>query len=265
MRKKIIAGNWKMNFGPVSTSDYFHELLPMISSNPQIKDKINGGEISIELYVPSISLFTAMQSLSNSDVLIKIGAQNISDKLEGAYTGEISVNMLSEISIKASIIGHSERRHIYKETNSEINKKIITAMSSNLDVIFCIGETLEERNSGTTIDIISEQITTGLANVNIDNNFKDLNLIIAYEPVWAIGTGLTASSADAQQICQKIRELISDKYGEIIAHNIHILYGGSVKSNNTKDLLSQADIDGLLIGGASLKPDIFFSIIENSL
>ena len=177
MRKKIIAGNWKMNFGPVSTSDYFHELLPMISSNPQIKDKINGGEISIELYVPSISLFTAMQSLSNSDVLIKIGAQNISDKLEGAYTGEISVNMLSEISIKASIIGHSERRHIYKETNSEINKKIITAMSSNLDVIFCIGETLEERNSGTTIDIISEQITTGLANVNIDNNFKDLNLI----------------------------------------------------------------------------------------
>lgn len=262
MRKNIIAGNWKMNYGPVKAVEYFEELIAILKNENDVIASVKEGKTSIELYVPSISLQASINAVKNLEYPVKIGAENINAELSGAYTGEISATMLKEISVNDTIIGHSERRHIYNESNADLNKKVHTAINEGLNVVYCVGELLEDRTSEKTIDVVKEQIIEGLKDIK-DEEMD--NICIAYEPVWAIGTGKTASSKDAQEVCCEIRKIIADIYSEEVSEKLHVLYGGSVKPNNTKELLSQNDIDGLLIGGASLKPDVYAEILKNSL
>lgn len=250
-----------MNYGPVSTAKYFKEFIPLLTSDAVAMQNLEAGNISVELYVPTISLQSAASNKNDLTSLV-IGAQNINNNLNGAFTGETSVLMLNELNIKDTLIGHSERRHIFKETDEELNLKAITAIENGVNVIFCVGELIEERRNGDTLNVIISQLDKGLKNLSADMISK---LSIAYEPVWAIGTGETASSADAQEVCSSIRKHILEMYTEEVAEKLHILYGGSVKPHNTAELLSQDDIDGLLIGGASLKANVFMEIINNAI
>ena len=246
MRKKIIAGNWKMNKNPLEAVDF-------VSS---IKNKININKHEVILCVPSIDLISVLDCVENTN--IKIGAQNIYFEDQGAYTGEISAKMLKESGIEYVIIGHSERRNLFNESDLIINKKIIKALEYGLNPILCVGEDLSQRENNITIEFIRMQIKLALKNINQDD-IK--NIIIAYEPIWAIGTGKTATSNQAQEICLEIRNLIAELYNKNIAEQINILYGGSVNSNNAKELFNMPDIDGGLVGGASLKED--FALIVN--
>jgi triosephosphate isomerase len=251
MRKKIIAGNWKMN----------NDLSSSITLISEIKKRIADRKFETVIIIcpPFTSLETAALLVKNSG--LKLGAQNMYFENEGAFTGEISAAMLKSLGCEFVILGHSERRTIFNETNQIINKKIITAIKNNLKPIFCVGETLKEREQGITFKVIEKQINEGLENIS----YSDLSeLIIAYEPVWAIGTGKNATPQQAQDVHKFIRNLLGKIYCKDFADKLVIQYGGSVKSDNSKDLLSQEDIDGALVGGACLKAESFFAIIESA-
>ena len=247
MRKKVIAGNWKMNMLPNEAIKFIEELTPLV------KDTEN----EVVLCVPYTDLFYALLTAQGTN--IKIGAQNMHFEEKGAYTGEISAQMLKSINVEYVIIGHSERRQYFNETDETVNKKIKAAFANGLKPIVCVGETLEEREAGKTTEIITKQ--TELALEGITNEQVE-NTIIAYEPIWAIGTGKTATSEDANNSIKEIRNKIAEIYGQNTASGVIIQYGGSVKSSNAKELFSMSDIDGGLVGGASLKTEEFSKIVE---
>ena len=247
MRKKVIAGNWKMNMLP-------NEAMEMISKlAPYVKDTEN----EVVLCVPYTDLFYSL--LAAQETNIKIGAQNMHFEEKGAYTGEISGKMLKSIGVQYVIIGHSERRQYFAETDETVNKKIKAAFLNNLKPIVCVGETLEQREAGIQYDIITEQTKKALDGLTKE---QVANTIIAYEPIWAIGTGKTATKEDANYACRKIRDEISKIYGQNVAERVIIQYGGSMKPENAKELLEMSDIDGGLIGGASLKAETFEKIVN---
>jgi triosephosphate isomerase (TIM) len=248
MRRKVIAGNWKMHKDLNETQNLISKL-----SIGLAKEEFN---CDVIICPPYTSLSEASTLIK--DTKIKLGAQNMYFEDKGAFTGEISSAMLKSVGCEYVILGHSERRAIFQETDETINKKIKKALDSGLKPIFCIGETLQERESGVMKDVIKRQITEGLKHISKGEMEK---LIIAYEPVWAIGTGVTASPEQAQEVHLFVRELISEIFGGDTAENIIIQYGGSVKPNNAKELLSQNDIDGALVGGACLEAESFIGII----
>ena len=256
-RKPIFAANWKMNMGASETEDFVKSFL----------SKTQGMNFTSEIVIapPFVSLPKLADLLHTATAgqnahAIQIAAQNCSQFDSGAYTGETSVLMLREFFVHYVIIGHSERRSIYGETNATINAKIRKAREANLKPIFCIGETLEERENGQLESVLRTQVTEGLKDVSE----KDLGeIVIAYEPVWAIGTGVTATSDQAQDAHAFVRSLISELYGQDAAAKIRIQYGGSVKPGNAAELMARPDIDGALIGGASLEPQSFLDIIKN--
>jgi triosephosphate isomerase len=249
MRKKVIAGNWKM----------FNDIDGTVKLISDIKKDLNEENSRATIIVcPSFTnLETASALIKGSTV--KLGAQNMHNEENGAFTGEISPSMLKSVGVEYVILGHSERRTIFGESDQFINKKIRTAIAHGLKPIFCIGESLAERENGTTFKVIEKQVRNGLEGLN---EMELVNLIIAYEPVWAIGTGKTASPQQAQEVHQFIRELISKVISPAFAAQVIIQYGGSVKPENAKELLSQPDIDGALVGGACLKGDSFLKIVE---
>ena len=247
MRKKVIAGNWKMNMLPNEAIQFIEELAPMV------KDTQN----EVVLCVPYTDLFYALLTAQNTN--IKIGAQNMHFEESGAYTGEVSGKMLKAINAQYVIIGHSERRQYFNETDETVNKKIKSAFEYGLKPIVCVGETLEQREADQTEEIITHQTKLALEGLT-EEQIK--NTIIAYEPIWAIGTGKTATSEDANNSIKAIRNKIAEIYGQIVADGVIIQYGGSVKSTNAKELFEMSDIDGGLVGGASLKADEFSKIVN---
>ena len=248
MRKNIIAGNWKMN----KTFDEASELSRLIA-----RDYAECASVDIVL-CPS---FTSIKAVSDivSETQIQIGAQNFSHENDGAFTGEISYTMLKDLFVKYVILGHSERREYFNESDELINKKLTKALDKNLKPIVCVGESLDERESGITKDIIKNQIDLCLLNIPSE---KFSEIIIAYEPIWAIGTGKTATADQAQDVHSFIRQRIYDQFGSEAANIVRIQYGGSMKASNAQELLSQPDIDGGLIGGASLDAQSFGEIIK---
>lgn len=244
MRKKIIAGNWKMNKNSSDTKEFFN------SFNELVKDCDN----EIIICTPFIDLETAKAVATEN---ISIGAQNMHFEDKGAFTGEVSGQMLEDMGLKHVIIGHSERREYFNETDESVNKKIKSALTHSLTPILCVGETLEEREAGKAKEKVVSQIIKDFADIEAQDATK---VVIAYEPIWAIGTGKTASSEDANEACKWIREEIREIYNDDVADNIEILYGGSVKSSNSKELFEMSDIDGGLVGGASLQPEEFAKI-----
>ena len=256
-RKPIFAANWKMNKGASETEDFVKSFL----------SKLQGQDFPCEIVIapPFVSLPKLADMLHNANAVqnahaIQIAAQNCSQFDNGAYTGEVSVLMLREFYVHYVIIGHSERRSIYGETDAIINAKLKKAREANLKPIFCIGETLAEREGGMLETVLRSQVTDGLKDISE----KDLlETVIAYEPVWAIGTGVTATSEQAQDAHAFVRSLLKDLYGAETAARIRIQYGGSVKPNNAAELMACPDIDGALIGGASLEPQSFMEIIRN--
>jgi len=249
MRKKIIAGNWKM----------FNDINGTVKLISDIKNGLNGenSKALIIICPPFTNLETASTLIKGS--AIKLGAQNMYYEENGAFTGEISPSMLKSVGVEYVILGHSERRTIFGETDQLINRKIKAAIKNGLKPIFCIGESLTERENGITFKVIETQIKNGLEGLNEQ---ELVNLIVAYEPIWAIGTGKTATPEQAQEVHKFIRELIAKVISAAFANEIVIQYGGSVKPENAKELLSQPDIDGALVGGACLKSDSFLKIVE---
>ena len=247
MRKKIIAGNWKMNKLPNETISFFEEFVPLV------KDTKN----EVVICAPYTDLFYAILSAQNTN--IKIGAQNMHWEENGAYTGEVSPQMLKAIGVEYVIIGHSERRQYFAETDETVNKKIKAAHNVGLKPIVCVGESLEQRESGNAKEIVTKQVKMGLKDLT---NEQIASTIVAYEPIWAIGTGKTATKEDANETIKWIREEIENMYGKENADKVIIQYGGSVKSSNAKELFEMSDIDGGLVGGASLKPDEFSKIVN---
>jgi triosephosphate isomerase len=251
MRKKIVAGNWKMNLDYTEGLSLFSEVINMV------KDEITGSQEAV-VCSPFIHLYSLAQLAKGYDK-VAIGAQNAHQAESGAYTGEISAKMLKSIGVGYVILGHSERRQYFGETNELLAKKTDTVLKNDLKPIFCIGETLQEREAGQHFAIIKSQMEEGVFHLD-EEQFE--NLVIAYEPVWAIGTGKTASSQQAQEIHAFIRIEIAARYGQEIAANTTILYGGSCNPKNAHELFSQPDIDGGLIGGASLKSRDFVDILK---
>ena len=246
MRKKIIAGNWKMNKTPAEAKALC-ELL---------KDKVNTTDADVVFCVPFVDLYPVLEALKDTN--IAVGAENMHFEESGAYTGEISAAMLKEMGVKYVVIGHSERRQYFAETDETVNKKIKSAFANDLKPIVCVGESLEQREAGKTEEVITKQVELALAGLT-EEQVK--NTIIAYEPIWAIGTGKTATSEDANNSIKAIRKKISEIYGSV-AEDVIIQYGGSVKSTNAKELFETSDIDGALVGGASLKVDEFAKIVN---
>ena len=247
MRRKVIAGNWKMNMLPNEAIDYIQAFEPLV------KD----AEAEVILCVPYTDLFYCLMNAQGTN--IKIGAQNMHFAETGAYTGEVSAKMLKSIGVEYVIIGHSERRQYYNETDETVNKKLKAAFENELKPIVCVGESLEEREAGKTEEIITTQTRLALEGLT---NEQVKATIIAYEPIWAIGTGKTATSEDANNSIKAIREEVKRIYGEEVSEEVIIQYGGSVKSSNAKELFTTSDIDGGLVGGASLKPDEFSKIVN---
>ena len=247
MRKKVIAGNWKMNKLPNEAIDFIDRLTPLV------KDTKN----EVVVCVPYTDLFYALLTAQGTN--IKIGAQNMHFEEKGAYTGEVSAQMLKSIGVEYVIIVHSERRQYFNETDETVNKKVKTAFKHELKPIVCVGETLEQREAGKAEEIITNQTEKALEGLT-DEQVQ--NTIIAYEPIWAIGTGKTATSEDANNAIKAIRDKICQIYGQNVGKSIIIQYGGSVKSANCKELFTTSDIDGGLVGGASLDPEEFAKIIN---
>lgn len=246
-RKTLIAGNWKMNKTPTQTKAFMTELKGLLPK---------GRWCDIALCVPAVCIPAAVRAMRETRVAI--GAENCNAHTSGAYTGEIAADMLVDAGCKYVILGHSERRAM-GEADQDVNAKVLAALENGLTPIMCVGETLEQRETGITTEWITMQIKAGLQNVGED---KIRKMIIAYEPIWAIGTGKTATPEQAEEVCENIRAVIRKLYGAKIARAISILYGGSMNEKNAYDLLAQPDIDGGLIGGASLVPEKFVKIIE---
>ncbi len=244
--KLLIAGNWKMHKTPQQTVEFFQEF------NPKVEDI---DEVEILICPPFIDIPAAVEATQGTN--IKIGAQNCFYEKEGAFTGEISPVMLRAAGCQYVILGHSERRHIFGEKDEVINKKVISALEEGLRVILCVGETLQERESGLTFTVVESQLKLGLSGV--EDKLDQID--IAYEPVWAIGTGVAAKPEDAQEVHAFIYSVLN-KLNPEKASKVRVLYGGSVKPNNAEQLLSQPDIKGVLVGGASLKPETFAEIVK---
>lgn len=239
-RKKIIAGNWKMNMTPTEAVALVNELKPLVAND----------EVDVVFCVPAIDIIPAMEAAKGSN--INIGAENMYFENSGAYTGEISPAMLVDAGVKYVVIGHSERREYFAETDETVNKKVLKAFEFGITPIVCCGESLTQREQGITIDWIRQQIKIAFLNVPAE---KAAEAVIAYEPIWAIGTGKVATTEQAQEVCAAIRVCIGEMYGETVAEAIRIQYGGSVSASSAPELFAQPDIDGGLVGGASLKPD----------
>ncbi|MBE5995028.1 MAG: triose-phosphate isomerase [Paenibacillaceae bacterium] len=239
-RKKIIAGNWKMNMTPTEAVELVNTLKPLVASD----------EVDVVFCVPAIDIIPAMEAAKGSN--INIGAENMYYEDKGAYTGEISPAMLKDAGVKYVVIGHSERREYFAETDETVNKKALKAFEYGITPIICCGESLTQREQGITIDWIRQQIKIAFLNIPAENAAK---AVIAYEPIWAIGTGKVATTEQAQEVCQSIRSCIAEIYDEATAQAIRIQYGGSVSAGSAPELFAQPDIDGGLVGGASLKPE----------
>ena len=247
LRKAIIAGNWKMNKNRKEAAELINALKPIAA------DKTCG----VIICVPFTNLETALSLTEGTN--IEVGAENVHFEKSGAFTGEISADMLTEMGVKYVIVGHSERRQYFGETDETVNKRTTAAIEAGMTVILCVGETLAERELGITEEVVAKQVKVALHGLTAD---QVKNIVIAYEPVWAIGTGKTATAEQAQEIHAFIRSLIAEKYGKEIADNCSILYGGSCKPSNAKELFANPDVDGGLIGGAALKVSDFKGIID---
>lgn len=248
MRKIVAAGNWKMNKTPSQTLELINELKPLVENSKN----------DVIICVPFTSLYTAVEACKGTK--IKVGAQNMHFEENGAFTGEIAPDMLTEIGVEYVVIGHSERRQYFAETDETVNKKVKKAFEHNLKPIICVGESLEQREMGITFELVAMQTKIALLGLTKEQ-VKDV--IIAYEPIWAIGTGKTATSDQAQEVCKKIRDTVAEVFGKDVADEVTIQYGGSVNAKNAAELFAKEDIDGGLVGGASLKANDF-SIIANS-
>lgn len=247
MRKTIIAANWKMHKTMVEAKDFVRTFLPLVAGE-------NESEI---ILCPAFTCLALLQSeLTGSRV--KVGAQNLFWETSGAYTGEVSASMLLDSGCEYVIVGHSERRHLMGESDAAINRKLKAALASSLVPIFCVGETLPERQDSRALEVVKEQIRKGLHEITLAAG----QIVIAYEPVWAIGTGVNASADDAREMIEFIRSQLTSLYGEAVAGSISILYGGSVKPENIGDFMAKEDIDGALVGGASLHPHDFARIVR---
>ncbi len=246
MRKPIIAGNWKMNKTIAEALEFVNE----------VKDKVQNNKVEAVICAP----FTLLKDLKEATkgTNIKIGAQNMHYEESGAFTGEISPAMLKELNIDYVVIGHSERREYFNETDETVNKKVLKALEVGIDPILCCGETLEEREAGKTKEVCKVQVEKALENVKKEDLSK---VVIAYEPIWAIGTGKTATSEDANDVIKYIREVVANLYGEL-ANEVRIQYGGSVKPQNVAEIMSQSDIDGALVGGASLASSDYTQLVN---
>ena len=240
MRKTIVAGNWKMNKTPSEAKALIEELKPLVASETS----------NVVFCVPAIDIPAAIEAAAGSN--IAIGAENMYFEESGAYTGEIAPNMLTDLGVKYVILGHSERREYFAETDETVNKKVLKAFEHGITPIVCCGETLAQREQGVTIDFVRQQIKIAFQGVSAD---QAKTAVIAYEPIWAIGTGKVATTSQAQEVCGFIRTVFEELYDKETADQIRILYGGSVNASNAAELFAQPDIDGGLVGGASLKPD----------
>ncbi|MFI3210226.1 MAG: triose-phosphate isomerase [Peptostreptococcaceae bacterium] len=247
MRKPIIAGNWKMNKTIAESVAFINE----------IKDQVTTDKVEAVICAPFLALKDLKEVTNGTN--IKIGAQNMHFEESGAFTGEVAPAMLKEIGVDYVVIGHSERREYYNETDETVNKKVLKALEVGIDPILCCGETLEERESNSTKDVCKVQIEKGLASVCKSDLEK---VVIAYEPIWAIGTGKTATSEDANDVIKYIREVVANLYGQELADKVRIQYGGSVKPNTVAELMGQSDIDGALVGGASLLSSDYVQLIN---
>ena len=245
-RRKIVAGNWKMNMTP-------SEAVKLVG---ELKDLVKSDDVDVVYCVPAIDIVPVVEAVKGTNV--EVGAENMYIEEKGAYTGEIAPGMLVDAGIKYVIIGHSERRDYFKEDDAFLNKKVAKAFEHGLTPILCCGESLEQREMGVTMDWIRLQIKSDLVGITADQVKK---LVIAYEPIWAIGTGRTATTEQAQEVCHAIREVLTEMYGKETAEQMRIQYGGSVNAKNAAELFAMADIDGGLVGGASLKEE-FVSIVH---
>ena len=245
-RRKIVAGNWKMNMTPSQAVALCEEL----------KDVVKSDSVDVVYCVPAIDIVPVVEAVKGTNV--EVGAENMYFEEKGAYTGEISAEMLVDAGVKYVIIGHSERRDYFKEDDALLNKKVKKAFEAGLTPILCCGETLEQREMGVTMDWIRLQIKSDLVDVTAD---QVKEMVIAYEPIWAIGTGKTATTEQAQEVCKGVRDCIAEMYDAATAEAVRIQYGGSVNAGNAAELFAQPDIDGGLVGGASLKKD-FGSIVN---
>ena len=247
-RKTIIAGNWKMNKTPSETKAFAEEFKSIL---PKTK------WCDIVVCVPAADLSAAVRAFKDSR--IAVGAQNVYFEKSGAYTGEISADMLADLGVRYVIVGHSERRALFGETDEIVNKKVHAALNAGLNPIICVGESLTQREMGVTMELITLQVKSALAGVGAEQMRR---CVIAYEPIWAIGTGKTATSEQASEVCSAIRALIRAQYGARVARSVTIQYGGSMKPENARELLSHEDIDGGLIGGASLQAQSLMEIVH---
>ncbi|HKJ31638.1 MAG TPA: triose-phosphate isomerase [Balneolales bacterium] len=252
MRRYLIAGNWKMNAGPTDAR--------RLAKNLKIELANRKPKVEVLVCPPTISLVPVKEELEGANG-IEMGAQNVHFEDNGAFTGEVSTEMLKDTGCRYAIIGHSERRSYFCETDEIVNKKALKCLNDGVKPIICVGETLDQRKAEQHKDVVKTQVTKALENIDADH-IK--NVVIAYEPVWAIGTGETATPEQAQEMHKFIRSIVADLYDEEIAGSLRILYGGSMKPHNANELLQQEDVDGGLIGGASLKAQSFSSIIETA-
>ena len=247
MRKKVIAGNYKMNYTPMQAENFVSE----------IKNSINTDDVDVVICPNFVSLEAVSNIIDGSN--IKLGAQNVYIEDKGAYTGETSADMLLGVNVKYCIVGHSERRTLFNETDEMVNKKALKLLEKDIIPIICVGETLEQREKNEQEDIIENQVVNALKDIP-EEKIKE-NVVIAYEPIWAIGTGKTATSQQAEEMCKFIREVIEKLYSKTASNHIRILYGGSVKASNASEILNMEDIDGALVGGASLTNE-FVAIVN---
>lgn len=249
MRKQIVAGNWKMNNNKSETSDFIQSLKKLtLSSRVRV------------IIAPAFTHLAQAEEMTRESSL-EVVAQNMNAEKSGAFTGEISATMLQSIGIKSVILGHSERRAYYNESDLALKDKVAAALNNDMEIIFCFGEKLSDRKRDNHFDVVKSQLTSALFGLN---THSWSNLILAYEPVWAIGTGETATPEQAQEMHAYIRSIIAEKYDQSLANGVPILYGGSVKPNNAPAIFSQPDVDGGLIGGAALKVDDFYAIIQSA-
>ena len=246
MRKPIIAGNWKMHKTIAEALEFVNE----------VKDRVNNDKVEAVICAPFTLLKDLKQATKGTN--IKIGAQNMHFEEKGAFTGEIAPGMLEAMGVSYVVLGHSERREYFNETDETVNKKVLKALEVGIDPILCVGETLEEREAGNTKDVCKVQVEKALENVSKEDLAK---VVIAYEPVWAIGTGKTATSEDANDVIAYIREVVANLYGEL-ANEVRIQYGGSVKPSNVAEIMNQSDIDGALVGGASLEANDYVELVN---
>jgi triosephosphate isomerase len=250
MRRPLVAGNWKMNLNRASAIALAEAVAKQAERFPNV---------DLAVFPPNVYLDAVGKAISGSKV--GLGAQNVYHQKEGAYTGEISVSMLKDLGCRYVILGHSERRHILGETDQAINQKVLAALAGGLTAIVCVGETLDQREHGQTLEVIRRQFDGSLAGLSTQ---QMLQIVLAYEPVWAIGTGRVATPQQAEEVHLDLRKIIQERYNMEVAGTIRLQYGGSVKPDNAAELLAQADIDGALVGGASLKADQFMGIVAGA-